>query len=58
MKPFMEALPPEVDTKLKQAKLPEEEVLFQVATDLINNQSFGEKWLVATNRHLLFIPTL
>ena len=57
MSPFMEALPPEVDTKLKRVKPPGEQVLFQVATDLINNQSFGEQWLIATNRHLLFIPT-
>ena len=57
MKPFMEALPPEVKNKLKQVKPPEEQVLFQVATDLINEQLFGEKWLIATDRHLLFIPT-
>ena len=57
MKPFMETLPPEVDTKLKRVKPPEEQVLFQVSTDLISEQLFGEKWLVATGRHLLFIPT-
>ena len=57
MKPFMETLPPEVDTKLKRVKPPEEQILFQVATDLINEQLFGEKWLIATDRHLLFMPT-
>ena len=57
MKPFMETLPPEVDTKLKQVKPPEEQILFQVSTDLISEQLFGEKWLIATGRHLLFIPT-
>ena len=57
MKPFMETLPSEVDIKLQRVKLPEEQVLFQVATDLINERSFGEKWLIATDRHLLFIPT-
>lgn len=57
MKPFMETLPSEVHIKLQRIKLPEEQVLFQVATDLINEQSFGEKWLIATDRHLLFIPT-
>ena len=56
MKPFMEALPPEVSTKLKRLKRAEERVLVQVATDLINDQLFGEKWLVVTDRHLLFIP--
>jgi ATP-binding cassette subfamily B protein len=57
MKPFMEALPPEVNTKLERVKPSGEQVLFQVATDLINDQLFGEKWLVATDRQLLFIPT-
>ena len=56
MKPFMETLPSEVDIKLQRVKLPEDQVLFQVATDLIDEQSFGEKWLIATDRHLLFIP--
>ena len=57
MKPFMETLPPEVDMKLQRVKPPEERVLFQVVTDLIDKQLFGEKWLIATDRHLLFIPT-
>ena len=57
MKPFMETLPPEVNIKLQRVKPPEEQVLFQVATDLINEQSFGESWLIATDRHLLFIPS-
>ena len=57
MKPFMETLPREVHVKLQRVKPPEEQVRFQVATDLINEQLFGEKWLIATDRHLLFIPT-
>ena len=57
MTPFMETLPPEVATKLQRVKQPEEQALFQVATDLINEHLFGEKWLIATDRHLLFIPT-
>ena len=57
MKPFMETLPPEVDMKLQRVKPPAEQVFFQVATDLIDKQLFGEKWLIATDRHLLFIPT-
>lgn len=56
MKPFMETLPPEVELKMQRVKSPEDQVLFQVATDLINEQSFGEKWLIATDQHLLFIP--
>ena len=57
MKPFMETLPSQVDIKLQRIKSPAEQVLFQVATDLINEQSFGESWLIATDRHLLFIPS-
>ena len=53
----METLPPEVQAKLQRVKPPEEQVLFQVATDLINEQLYGEKWLIATDRHLLLIPT-
>ena len=56
MKPFMEALPPEVDTKLKRVKPPEEQVLFQVATDLINDQLFGEK-MAGCHRSALAVYT-
>jgi len=57
MQPFMESMPPEVDIKLRREKLEEEKVLIQVATDFIDNQTFGEKWLVATDKRLLIIPT-
>ncbi len=56
MHPFKEPLPPEVDTKLRAVKLLEEEVLIQVATDLADNRSFGEQWVVVTDRRLLVIP--
>ena len=57
MKPFLETLPPEVDTKLQNIKPPEEEAHIQVATDLIDDGSFGEQWLVVTNERLFVIPT-
>ena len=57
MKPFLETLPPEVDTKLQNIKLPEEQAHIQVATDLIDDGSFGEQWLVVTDERLLVIPT-
>jgi ATP-binding cassette subfamily B protein len=57
MKPFLETLPPEVDTKLQNIKPPEEEAHIQVATDLIDDGSFGEQWLVVTDERLLVIPT-
>ena len=56
MKPFLETLPPEVDTKLQTIKLPEEQAHIQVATDLIGDGSFGEQWLVVTDERLLVIP--
>ena len=57
MKPFLEALPPEVDTKLQNIKPPEEQPHIQVATDLGDDGSFGEQWLVVTDERLLVIPT-
>ena len=57
MQPFMESMPPEVDIKLQREKPEEEKVLIQVATDFIDNRTFGEKWLVATDKRLLIIPT-
>ncbi|RKU10645.1 ABC transporter [Candidatus Poribacteria bacterium] len=57
MKPFLETLPPEVDTKLQNIKPPEEQAHIQVVTDLIDNGSFGEQWLVVTDERLLVIPT-
>ena len=57
MKPFLETLPPEVDSKLQNIKPSEEHAHIQVATDLIDDGSFGEKWLVVTDERLLVIPT-
>ena len=57
MKPFLETLPPQVDAKLQNIKPPEEQTHIQVATDLINDGSFGEQWLVVTDERLLVIPS-
>ena len=57
MTPFLETLPPAVDTKLQNIKPPEEEARIQVATDLIDDGSFGEQWLVVTDERLFVIPT-
>ena len=57
MKPFLETLPPEVDIKLQNVKPPEEQTHIQVATDLIDDGSFGEQWLVVTDERLFVIPT-
>ena len=57
MTPFLETLPPAVDTKLQNIKPPEEEARIQVVTDLIDDGSFGEQWLVVTDERLFVIPT-
>ena len=57
MNPFLETLPPEVDTKLHSIKPPDEHTHIQVATDLIGDGSFGEQWLVVTDERLFVIPT-
>ena len=57
MQPFLETLPPAVDIKLQNIKPREEEARIQVATDLIDDGSFGEQWLVVTDERLFVIPT-
>ena len=56
MQPFLEPLPPEVDTKLQNIKPSEEEPHIQVATDLTDDGTFGEQWLVVTDERLFVIP--
>ena len=56
MQPFLETLPPEVAAKLQNLKSPEEQIHIQIATDLIDDGSFGERWLVVTDERLLVIP--
>ena len=56
MQPFIESLPPAVEAKLHGAKPPEEKVLIQVATDVADDQTYGEAWLVASKLRLLVIP--
>ena len=57
MTPFLETLPPEVDTKLQNIKPPEELPHIQVVTDMIDGGSFGEQWLVVTDERLFVIPS-
>ena len=56
MQPFIESLPPAVEAKLHGAKPPDEKVLIQVATDVADDQTYGEVWLVASKLRLLVIP--
>lgn len=57
MQAFLETLPPAVDDKLQKVKPLEESVLIQVKTDLAGDLSFGEQWLVVTDRRVLVIPS-
>ena len=54
MDPFLESLPPAVERKLSVFKEREEEVLIQVATDMAGRECFSERWLVVTQRQLVF----
>ena len=55
MDPFLESLPPAVERKLSVFKEREEEVLIQVATDMAGRECFSERWLVVTQRQLVFL---
>jgi len=54
--PFLETPPPEVAARLDSVKPAEEAVRIQVATDMADARSFGERWLVVTDQRLFFIP--
>src|SRR5262249_53474834 len=53
--PFIEPLPPAVDRKLRAVKPLDEEVLIQLAGDLGEDLSFGERWLVVTARRVFLM---
>ena len=55
MKPFVEALPPEMGAKLDRAMPAGEEVLIQVASDMADRDAFDERWLVVTGQRLLLL---
>ena len=55
--PFIENLPSGVQTRLEKVKPPDEPVLIQVTADMVDERSFGERWLVVTERRLLLIPS-
>ena len=55
MEPFIEKLPTAVGDKLKGATVAEEEVLIQVATDMAGRERFDQRWLVVTDRQVLFL---
>ena len=54
--PFIEPPPQAVAHKLDGVRAADEIIHIQVATDKIDDRAYGERWLVATDRHLYFIP--
>ena len=54
--PYVEDPPPAVARKLDGVRDTAEVVHIQVATDMLDGQVFGERWLVATDRQLYLIP--
>ena len=55
--PFIDALPLSVEQKLAPVRIAGEVVHIQIASDMADEQVFGERWLVATDRQLCIIPT-
>lgn len=57
MEPFNEKLPTSVEATLASTlRAPAEEVLIHVATDMEEDRSFGERWVVVTDQRMLVIP--
>ena len=48
--PFVEEAPPAVARKLDAVRGEAEVVHIQVATDMVDDQVYGERWLVATDK--------
>ena len=55
--PFVDPLPPVVDRKLRAVKLPEESIYIQVVTDMAEDLTFGERWLIVTDRRALLLSS-
>lgn len=55
--PYIEEPPPQVAHKLDEVRGEGEVVHIQVATDMVDDRAYGERWLVATDKQLYFIPT-
>src|SRR6266849_11084705 len=53
--PFLEPLPSAVGSKLRAAKPSDEQVLIQMATDVAEDLTFSERWLVVTKRRVLLL---
>ena len=52
--PFIEPLSSPMERELGALVSPSETVLIRVVTDMADGERFGKRWLVVTDRHLLF----
>ena len=50
---LIEQMPSQADRKLREILQPGEVVRLCVASDMVNHRTFGEKWLVVTDRRVL-----
>ena len=53
--PFIEAPPAEVERLIAGQVSTDETVLIRVATDMAHKERFGQRWLVVTDQHLVFV---
>src|SRR5690242_11085853 len=53
--PFVEPLPPPIDRRLRAVRAGDESVHVQLAADMAEDLSFGERWLVVTDRRVLVL---
>src|SRR5262249_48890628 len=53
--PFVEPLPPQIERKLRAVRADDEPVHVQLAADMAEDLTFGERWLVVTDRRVLLL---
>ena len=53
---LLEQMPDTVSQKIQEALTHEEEELIRVSTDLNPDGTFGEQWLIATDRRVIVVP--
>ncbi len=57
MMKLLEQMPDTVSQKIQDVLTHEEEALIRVSTDLNPDGTFGEQWLIATDRRVIVVPT-
>ena len=57
MMKLLEQMPDTVSQKIQNVLTHEEEELIRVSTDLNPDGTFGEQWLIATDRRVIVVPS-